>query len=38
MGFAIYLVTSWKIDLNYSEKEPSECYIILSRYSKILFP
>ena len=36
--FAIYLVTSWKNDLNYSEKEPSECYIILSRHSKILFP
>ena len=36
--FAIYLVTSWKNDLDYSEKEPSECYIILSRHSKILFP
>ena len=38
MCFAIYLVTSWKNDLNYSEKEPSECYITLSRHSKILFP
>ena len=38
MCFAIYLVTSWKNDLNYSEKEPSKCYIILSRHSKILFP
>ena len=38
MCFAIYLVTSWKNDLNYSEKEPSKCYIILSGHSKILFP
>ena len=36
--FAICLVTSWKKYLNYSEKEPSECYIILSRHSKILVP
>ena len=38
MCFAICLVTSWKNDLNYSEKEPSEYYIILSRPSKIVFP
>ena len=38
MCFAIYLVTSWNNDFNYSENEPSKCYIILSGHNKILFP
>ena len=38
MCFAIYLVTSWNNDFNYSENEPSKCYIILCGHNKILFP